>query len=351
MSGELDGTRPVRQGEEVDISALESYLRARLPDASGSLTVEQFPHGHSNLTYLLRWGANEWVMRRPPFGNKVKFAHDMGREYRVLSRLCNVYPPAPRPLLFCDDERVLGATFYVMERRRGVVYRRNLPPKLIPDPQTVRRLGVALIDNLADLHALDYRAAGLEELGRPEGYVERQVTGWIKRYRDAQTEDVPSMEHLAAWLPTNIPAASGAAIIHNDYKFDNVMFDANDPNRIVAVLDWEMTTLGDPLSDLGSTMAYWVESNDPPAFQQTAFGPTIAPGSLKRQELVERYCERLGRTVPDMHFYYAFGLFKTGVIIQQIYARYVRGHTKDARFAQMNQTVALLSDQAVRHLN
>jgi aminoglycoside phosphotransferase (APT) family kinase protein len=349
MSKPIDDTRPVRQGEEVNVAALESHLRGRLPDLEGALTVEQFPHGHSNLTYLLRWGGNEWVMRRPPFGNRVKSAHDMGREHRILSRLCDVYSPAPRPILFCDDESVLGAPFYVMERRRGVIHRRG--PMPLPDAAHVRRLCVALIDNFAKLHSLDYRAAGLADLGRPDGYVERQITGWTKRYRDAQTENVADMETLITWLPAHTPPASGASIIHNDYKFDNVMFAADDPDRIVAVLDWEMATLGDPLMDLGTTLCYWVEAGDPPAFKETAFGPTHAPGALTRQEVVDRYAEQSGRPIGDLRFYYVFGLFKTAVVIQQIYARYVRGHTADKRFANMNTTVSVLCKQAIQALN
>jgi aminoglycoside phosphotransferase (APT) family kinase protein len=351
MSDQSDGTQAIRPGEEVNVQALESYLRSRLPESPGSLAVEQFPHGHSNLTYLLRWGPNEWVMRRPPFGNPVKTAHDMGREFKILSKLWSIYPPAPRPLLYCEDPSVLGAPFYVMERRRGIVFRRNLPPGRVPDAQTVRRLCLALIDNFALLHSLDYRAAGLEDLGRPEGFVERQVTGWIKRYRDAQTENVPDMEQLIDWLPANKPRRSEAAIIHNDYKFDNVMFNPNEPSRIVAVLDWEMATLGDPLMDLGTTLGYWIEPGDPPAYQYTAVGPTNVPGSLSRQEVIDRYAAQSGRAMTDMLFYQSFGLFKIGVIIQQIYARYVRGSTTDQRFARLNENVAVVSRQAIRYID
>jgi aminoglycoside phosphotransferase (APT) family kinase protein len=351
MNEQPGDTKPIRPGEEVDVRALESYLRPRLPESSGALVIEQFPHGHSNLTYLLRCGSNEWVMRRPPFGNVVKSAHDMGREYGILSKLWPVYPPAPRPLLYCDDLSVIGAPFYVMERRRGIVFRRNLPATQVPDAPTVRRLCLALVDNFALLHSLDYKSAGLENLGRPEGFVERQVTGWIKRYRDAQTDNVPDMERLIVWLPSKMPRSSQAAIIHNDYKFDNVMFDPDDPGKIVAVLDWEMATLGDPLMDLGTTLGYWIEPGDPPAFQQTAVGPTNVPGSLSRQEFIERYAAQSGRAITDMLFYQCFGLFKLGVIVQQIYVRYVRGNTKDPRFARLNENVAVLSRQAVRFLD
>src|SRR5438067_2686473 len=294
MNAALDPTTPVRPGEELPLARLEAYLKPRLPGAAGPLTVEQFPHGHSNLTYLLRLGQAEWVLRRPPFGNQVKTAHDMGREYRVLSGLCGVFPAAPRPQLYCDDEAVLGAPFYVMERRRGVVLRREVPPGVTLDAPAARRLCGALIDTLAELHALDYRAAGLGDLGKPEGYVARQVRGWSTRYRDAQTDAIPAMDQVASWLDANQPKESGAALIHNDYKFDNLVLDPDDPTKIVAVLDWEMATVGDPLMDLGTTLGYWVEAGDPATLQLLVVGPTNVLGSLTRRELIERYEQKTG---------------------------------------------------------
>lgn len=350
MNSDRD-TAPVRAGEELSIPALEAYLSEHLPDASGSLSVEQFPHGHSNLTYLLRRGNREFVLRRPPFGNQVKTAHDMGREFRVLSKLSAVYPPAPRPLLYCDDTSLLGAPFYVMERRRGVILRRAETPGLTIEPPAARRLSAALIDNLALLHALKYKTAGLADLGKPEGYVGRQVTGWITRYAHARTDDVSEMERTATWLAEHMPVESGAALIHNDYKYDNLVLDPDDPTRIVAVLDWEMATIGDPLMDLGTTLGYWVEANDSEEVRAGAFGPTALPGSLTRRELVDRYAEKTGRDVSGILFHYCFGLYKIAVIVQQIYARYIRGHTRDSRFARLNERVAALSRQAIRALD
>jgi aminoglycoside phosphotransferase (APT) family kinase protein len=344
---DLDTAAPVRPGEELPVAAVEAYLAQRLPDASGPLTVEQFPHGHSNLTYLLRRGGQELVLRRPPFGNQVKTAHDMGREFRVLSRLCAVYPTAPRPHFYCEDSSVIGVPFYVMERRRGVILRRAENPGLTIDPPTARRLSTALIDNLALLHTLDYKAAGLADLGKPEGYVTRQVTGWINRYTNARTDPLPEMDRIAQWLSEHMPADSAAALVHNDYKYDNLVLDPEDPTRIVAVLDWEMATVGDPLMDLGTTLGYWVESADPEPLRATAVGPTGLPGSLTRRELVARYAEQTGRDVSGMLFYYCFGLYKIAVIVQQIYARYVRGHTRDERFARLNERVAALGRQAL----
>jgi aminoglycoside phosphotransferase (APT) family kinase protein len=343
-----DSTAPVRAGEELPVPRLEPYLSQQMPELLGPLTVEQFPHGHSNLTYLLRKGDKEFVLRRAPLGNQVKGAHDMGREFRVLSKLWSVYPPAPRPYCYCDDVSVLETPFYLMERRSGVILRKSLPPGVNVDPETARRLGIALIDNLAKLHSLDYQAAGLGELGKPEGYVGRQVTGWIERYTKAQTDDLPAMGRLSHWLKGNLPKEAGAALVHNDYKYDNLLLGSEDLTRIVAVLDWEMATIGDPLMDLGTTLAYWVEATDSPALLATATGPTYLPGSLTRSELLERYATRTGRTITNGVYYYCFGLYKIAVIIQQIYARYVRGHTQDARFARLSDVVRVLADQADR---
>ncbi len=352
MSAPIDEPRPVRAGEQLDSARLQAYLASHLPGAEGPLAVEQFPHGHSNLTYLIRLGDQEWVLRRPPFGNRVKTAHDMGREYRILSRLCRVYEPAPAPALYCEDESVLGAPFYLMERRKGVILRGTPPPDRPIPPELVRRLCETLVDNIALLHGLDYHAAGLDDLGKPQGYVDRQVTGWIKRYQDARTDDIPDVERTAAWLAGNRPAESaGATLIHNDFKFDNLVLDPNDLTRIVAVLDWEMATIGDPLMDLGTTLAYWTKASDPEPLHQFIVGPTTQPGSLSRRELVERYGQTTGRDVSNMLFCYVCGLFKVAVIAQQIYARYVRGLTQDPRFAGFNQVVAALGLGAVRAID
>jgi aminoglycoside phosphotransferase (APT) family kinase protein len=345
---QIDQPGPVREGEQLDASRLEPYLRQQLSAASGPLQIEQFPSGYSNLTYLVRLGDREMVLRRSPFGNAVKGAHDMAREYRILSRLCDVYPLAPRPYVFCDDETVLGTAFYVMERRQGVILRKSLPAGITLEPATCRSLSQSFIDNLARLHAIDFRAAGLGDLGRPEGFVQRQVQGWSQRYGQAQTEDHADMDRTSQWLAANMPPERGASLIHNDYKYDNLILDAHDLTRVVAVLDWEMTTLGDPLMDVGCTLAYWVNADDAPRLQQTAFGPTNLPGSMTRRELVLRYAQISERDVPDMLFYYVYGLFKLAVIVQQIHARYVRGHTRDARFERLNEVVAALAHSAAQ---
>ena len=342
----LDQSSPVRQGEELDAARLESFLRERVPGASGPLVIEQFPQGFSNLTYLVRAGSVDMVLRRPPFGNRVKSAHDMGREFQVLSKLSQVYDLAPKPLAYCESDDVLGAPFYVMERRKGIILRKQLPPDLKLDPPTLRRLGESFVDNFAKLHGIDYQAAGLAELARPGSYVARQIAGWTRRYDDAKTEQLPELEQVARWLAEQQPPDSGAALIHNDYKFDNMVLDPNNLARIIAVLDWEMSTIGDPLMDLGSTMAYWVEERDIPELKAFIAGPTNLPGNLTRREIADRYGEKTGRDTSNMLFYYAYGLFKLAGIIQQIYYRYAKGFTRDERFAKLNDVVANLGRAA-----
>ncbi len=344
----LDSSRPIREGEALDLAKLEPYLREHISEIREPLVIEQFPSGFSNLTYLLRSGDMEWVLRRPPFGNRVKSAHDMGREYRVLDRLNAVYPQAPKPYVYCDDESVLGAPFYVMERRRGVILRRELPAGLELSPVIAERLCESFIDNLATLHTLDYRAAGFGDLGKPEGYVERQIGGWAKRYQKAQTDSWSELDQAAAWLHGHMPAEAGAALVHNDYKYDNLLLDPADLTRIVGVLDWEMCTVGDPLMDLGTTLAYWTEATDDARWRAAGFGPTAMPGSLTRQQLADRYQRQTGFDVSSLTFYFCFGLFKLAVIVQQIYYRFFKGHTQDPRFANLNEMVGLLGQVAVQ---
>jgi aminoglycoside phosphotransferase (APT) family kinase protein len=308
--------------------------------------IEQFPSGHSNLTFFLKAGGRGYVLRRPPFGSKVKSAHDMGREYRVLSRLHAAYEPAPEPLVYCEDESVIGAKFYLMRRLHGVILRKELPAGLVLTQAQIGELSRNLIDNLVRLHAVDYRAAGLADLGKPEGYVERQVRGWTDRYTGSQTDDIESVIAVAKWLAERMPKDNPATLIHNDYKLDNVVLDPVEPTRIIGVLDWEMSTLGDPLMDLGTTLSYWVEADDSPQMQVVRWGPTAEPGALSRGELAARYAEKSGRDVSNVLFYYCFGLFKTAVVIQQIYYRYKQGLTKDERFAPLIHGVRILCDRA-----
>lgn len=348
----LDEARAVREGERLDEAALGDWLRANVPGLSGPLEVRQFPGGHSNLTYLVRVGERELVLRRPPFGSKVKTAHDMGREHRILSRLHDAWPLAPAALAACDDLSVLGAPFYVMERVQGVILRSQKAPEGLELSEAVmRRLSERLVDHLADLHAVDVDAAGLGDLGRPEGYVERQVRGWRERWEKAKTDEMPDVDRAAAWLADHQPPERGAALIHNDFKYDNLVLDPEDLTRVKAVLDWEMATVGDPLMDLGTTLGYWVDPDDPEPMRLLPVGPTVLPGNLDRAGLVRRYAERSGRDVSDALFYYVFGLFKIAVIAQQIYYRYEKGLTRDERFATLIFGVALLGQQAVRAID
>jgi aminoglycoside phosphotransferase (APT) family kinase protein len=343
----IDAARPPRAGEGLDAGALAARLAERLPGAAGpTIAIEQFPGGHSNLTYLVRIGERELVLRRPPVGSKVKSAHDMGREVRVLSRLAPAWSPAPRPILHCDDDSVLGCPFYLMERKRGIILRRELPPDLALDPPTARRLSEVLVDGLAELHAIDFAAIGLGDLGRPDGYVERQVRGWTERYAGSRTDDIPVVDRVADWLASHLPPSPAPALIHNDFKYDNLVLDPVELTRIVGVLDWEMATVGDPLMDLGTSLAYWVEAGDPPGMIAMRFGPTTLDGMMTRAEVAARYAARTGRPIDHIGFYYAFGLFKTAVVAQQIYWRWKQGLTRDPRFEPFLLAVKALCEQA-----
>jgi aminoglycoside phosphotransferase (APT) family kinase protein len=344
----IDRSASIRKGEELDTARVEAFLRRAVPGLEGPMHLEQFPSGHSNLTYLARFGPRELVLRRPPHGTKAKSAHDMGREYRILSALQGVYPYCPRPLAYCEDSGVMDAPFYAMERIRGLVIRREFPPGLSLDPDEMRQLCRRLVQAQFELHAVDYRRAGLADFGRPEGYVQRQVTGWNKRYRAARTPDAPDCEEVMVWLERHMPPDSPhPGIIHNDFKLDNVILDPQDPMRIVGVLDWEMATVGDPLMDLGSSLGYWVEKDDPPELRAIRFMPTDISGCLTRAEIVRYYAELSGRRIEAFDFYYVFGLFRLAVIVQQIYYRFFHGQTGDSRFGGMVNAAAAL-DKAAR---
>lgn len=339
-------TQPVRKGEEVDETRLKEFIRNRMGLDVSMLRVEQFPAGSSNLTFLVAVGQVEYVLRRPPFGNTVRTAHDMKREFEVLSKLSVVYPPAPKPLLFCEDESVIGSEFYLMERRHGMIIRGRSPEILENSPELQKSVCERFIATLADLHALDHHAAGLSAIGKPDGYVRRQVEGWTKRYYDAKTDEWPELESVIEWINGNIPSGSEATLVHNDYKFDNIMLDPADLTRVTAVLDWEMVTVGDPLMDLGTTLGYWMSRDAGKEMLNMPFNPRVLMQNFPRQELAEMYAERTGRDISNILFYYAFGTFKIAVIAQQIYARYVKGFTQDNRFANFNLFVAKLGTLA-----
>jgi aminoglycoside phosphotransferase (APT) family kinase protein len=343
MTTEDSATR-FRQGEEVDAARVEAYVRDALPELKGSVSIAQFPGGHSNLTYLVTVGDTEMVLRRPPPGTKARSAHDMGREFRVLSKLHAAFPQAPKPYAYCEDESVIGAPFYLMQRFHGIILRKDPPKDLVLSPEQCRRLCENLVDTQLALHQVDYVKAGLADFGKPQGYVQRQVSGWSERFARAKTDDVPGCENIMRWLDDKQPGDSGnVGIIHNDYKFDNVVLGHDDPLRIVGVLDWEMATLGDPLMDLGCSMCYWVEKTDPAPLQLSRMGPTNLPGMMTRREIIQRYSERSGIRIDNFDFYYVFGLFRLGVIAQQIYYRYYHKQVSDRRFAMFGQFVTYLS--------
>lgn len=343
----LDRPGAVREGEGLDLEALGAYLEQEL-GLTGPIGIEQFKSGYSNLTYLLTVGGRELVLRRPPFGSEVATAHDMGREHRVLAGLARVWDLTPEPLAYCEAPEVLGAPFYLMERVPGVILRSRPPEGLDLGPRTARRLSEVLVDTLVRLHGLDLEAAGLAGMGRPQGYVRRQVEGWVKRYEGSRTDDIPELEEVGRWLAENRPPESGSALVHNDFKYDNLVLDPADPGRVRAILDWEMATVGDPLMDLGTSLGYWVEADDPEPLRRFRFGPTDLPGSLTRREIAERYAEATGREVAELPFYYVFGLYKIAVIAQQIYYRYVQGLTRDERFGMLIHAIRTLGHEAVR---
>jgi aminoglycoside phosphotransferase (APT) family kinase protein len=344
----------MRQGEELDAKKLTEYVRGVVEGMAGELEIYQFPSGFSNLTYMLaatvQGVRKEYVLRRPPFGANIKSAHDMKREYKILRAIRPSYPRVPEPIAYCDDAAVLGAPFYIMERVQGIILRGKKPDNLDLSQPVMKRLSTLLTDNLADLHCIDISAPELQNLGKPDGYVQRQVDGWIQRYENAKTDEVPFMQEIADWLGANIPSAdvNKSALIHNDYKYDNVVF-TEDLTQISAVLDWEMATLGDPLMDLGAALAYWTEENDPAPLKM--FGLTSLPGNLNREEVVARYAEKTGFNVENIVFYFVFGLYKNSVIAQQIYARFKKDFTKDPRFGGLIFVIQAGAEVAQKALN
>jgi aminoglycoside phosphotransferase (APT) family kinase protein len=340
----MSDTRPVRASEQLDWDALANYLAGHLPPANrqpptdNRLEVQQFPGGHSNLTYALNFDGRELVLRRPPFGPVPPRAHDMAREFRVLSAVHPHFPLAPQPYLLCEDASVIGSVFYVMERRHGLIIRGDEPPGIEP---LRGRISGSVVDTLADLHAVDIAAHGLDALGKSTGFVARQVRGWTERWHGAKTSDVPEMEDLAHWLEERLPAdPERPTLVHGDYKLDNVMLDAGQPDRLVGVFDWEMSAVGDPLVDVGILLCYWIHA----VSDDTAMaGVTRRPGWFTREQILARYSERSGRSVADIAFYEVFAIFKLAVVAQQIYARFVRGQTDDPRFGALGDRVAWLA--------
>ena len=343
----MDDTKPIRPGEELNAENLIVFLRENLALNSRKIEISQFPAGNSNLTYCVKIGETEYVLRRPPFGNTVKSAHDMKREFDVLSKLSAVYQPAPQPLIYSNDDAIIGSEFYLMERRHGLIMRGDAPEKLTNSKDLQREVIESFIENLVKLHSLDYKTIGLSELGKPEGYAHRQVEGWTKRYFNAKTDEHLEIEKSIEWLNQNLPESHGATLVHNDYKFDNVMLNPANLTEITAVLDWEMTTVGEPLMDFGTTLGYWMPKDAPPEMFALPANPAVLMKNFSHRDLAEIYAAKSGKPIDDIHFYYVFGTFKIAVICQQIYARFVKGFTQDRRFAKFNHFVNALGKIAL----
>ena len=342
----IDQPKDIRQGEDLDLQKLKGYLKEHLEGFNGELEISQFPSGFSNLTYLLKSGDKEYVLRRPPFGANIRGGHDMSREFRVLSALDGVYSKSPKPVLFCEDHEVMGADFYMMERVRGVILRGRPPKDIELKPELMRSISEVTVDHLAELHLIDLEASGLSDFGKPDGYTQRQVEGWIGRYYKAETDKLPEMDEAAEWMRSNIPQQKYVSLIHNDYKYDNLILNPEKLDEIIAVLDWEMATIGNPLMDMGTSLAYWAQASDSDILKP--FSLTWLPGNYTRAEFVERYAEKTGFDLSDQLFYYVFGAFKIGVIIQQIYARYKKGLTQDPRFANLIYAVKACGENAAK---
>lgn len=346
---------PVRAGEELNVAALSAYLQERLGKQSSigapvrRLEIEQFPGGHSNLTYLIRYGDQEFVLRRPPVGPVAPTAHDMPREYKLLSVVNPHFPLAPKPIVLCEDLSIIGVPFYLMERRRGFIVRASLPKEIGEDLSLRRRVSETVVDTLVALHAVDIYSTGIVNIGKPDGFVSRQVHGWADRWARSKTGELVEMDEVISWLRERIPPDSdfgqGAAIVHNDFKLDNLMFDEQQPSRIVAVLDWEMCTVGDPLIDLGLALSYWTMLGGDRKSSLRAV--TNGPGWMTREEIIERYEVKTSRDLSRIVFYETFARFKVAVVIQQIYFRYVQGQTHDERFRNFDKLVRELVGEAL----
>jgi aminoglycoside phosphotransferase (APT) family kinase protein len=353
---ENQDSTPIRPGEELDLAVLNSYLQEHLRplsviDPDSVFEVEQFPGGHSNLTYLISYGSREFVLRRPPVGPVAPTAHDMPREYRLLEVINTQFPLAPTPILLCEDSSIIGVPFYLMERRRGIIIRGKLPAEFDNDLDLRRRLSESVLDTLVALHSVDIYSSGIVSIGKPAGFVARQVQGWAQRWQRSRTGELPEMDEVINWLSVRIPAESEncATIVHNDFKLDNLMLGAEDPARVVAVLDWEMCTVGDPLIDVGLFLSYWTMNAGGNADDKNSSlrAVTNGPGWMTREEIIERYESQTGRDLSRIIFYETFARFKVAVVIQQIYFRYVKGQTQDQRFRNLDQLVIGLTREAL----
>ena len=339
----------VRKGEELNEKELKAFLQKEklINDNTSDWKVTQFTHGYSNLTYLIEIEDKEYVLRRPPFG-AIKRGHDMGREFKVQSGIQKAFPKVPHMYAYTEDEAILGCPFYIMEKVDGIILNVKEAKKRNVSADEFKTIANAWLDTFVALHNVDYKEASLEDLGKPEGYVERQVSNWGKQYLKAATDDVPAAEKVMKWMQEHQPKTYAHSLVHNDFKYDNVVFKDDSWTEVNAVLDWEMATLGDPMMDLGTSLGYWTMASDHPFVQQGIPSPTIMEGNPGRSEIVELYAQKSGRQIDHLVFYYVFGLFKIAVIAQQIYYRYSKGLTTDPRFAQLNKAAELLCNLSLQ---
>ncbi|KZS42990.1 aminoglycoside phosphotransferase [Aquimarina aggregata] len=332
MSKVKDLEKEQRSGEELDLQKLLPWIKKNIPTINDQPTVTQFSGGASNWTYRLKFEQDDIILRRAPLGKKAAGAHDMPREFHLQKKLKPHYQYVPEMLAVCEDESVLGSTFYLMERLEGIILRKNLPKEVNWDEATVQKICYSFWDKMIELHQVDYKKEGLEGLGKGEGYIERQILGWNKRYANAKTWNVPSGKKVMKWLEENMPKEEKLCVIHNDFRLDNVVLDPSDPSNVLGVLDWELAAIGDPLMDLGNSLAYWIEDNDTSFAKSMRRQPSNIPGMLTREEIITYYCQKTGREVDDFRFYRVYGLFRLAGIVQQIYYRYSKGYTKNKAF-------------------
>ena len=338
MSEFIDNPTKIREDEVLDNNSLTNYLSNFLDIDKSSFELLQFPSGFSNLTYLIRSNNKEYILRKPPIGAKIKSGHDMSREYKVLSALDKNYTKSPTPIHYCDDINIIGSDFYIMERIRGTVLRSNNYQKILTDKTKYKFIASEFVDTLVELHKLNIDKIGLAEFGRPEGYSSRQVQGWTKRYENSKTSDIPEINSVIKWLNENITESKYVSLIHNDFKYDNLVLDSNNLS-VMSVLDWEMCTTGDPFMDLGTSLAYWINKDDPDYMLEINLNITSNENNPKRGEILEMYSNRFSVQIENIVFYFVFGLFKIAVIVQQIYFRYKNGLTKDIRFKHLDLVV------------
>ena len=347
----IDAPKGVREEDSLDKHKLSVYLSTNIDNFSiqDKLQIQQFPGGASNLTYLIQWNENQAILRTAPRGANIKGAHDMGREFKVLKTLENNFAYSPKAILYCDDNEIIGRPFYLMEKVTGIIPRKSFPMPV--NSEQAETLCKDLIDVHVALHDIDINKTGLADLGKGEGYIQRQIYGWNKRYKNALIEDSLPATELMKWLEANQPNDIETCLIHNDYKFDNVVISATKPHKIIAVLDWEMTTIGSPLMDLGCSLAYWIEKNDPPQMQAVRMMPTQIDGMMTRQQIIEYYAKKRNINIDEFQYFYVFGLFRLSVIVQQIYKRYVLGQTTNPAFKHFGEIakILILKADKVRH--